>query len=184
LPLTLTNRPKSRLFAVIAVAARAPAGRQPRQDQGLSLQRTYARLDPQNQPHDLQGLRVGDRVLVTLRLDLAKGASFVVIDDPLPSVFEAVNPEFKSQQVSRGARQAVDGEADSDYWESDWRELRTDRALFFANAVAPGSYTLRYLARVRAAGAVTAPSAKAEEMYDPQRYGLSGSQQVTSASLP
>jgi uncharacterized protein YfaS (alpha-2-macroglobulin family) len=184
LPLTLTNRPKSRLFAVIAVAARAPAGRQPRQDQGLSLQRTYARLDPQNQPHDLQGLRVGDRVLVTLRLDLAKSASFVVIDDPLPSVFEAVNPEFKSQQVSRGARQAVDGEADSDYWESDWRELRTDRALFFANAVAPGSYTLRYLARVRAAGAVTAPSAKAEEMYDPQRYGLSGSQQVTSASLP
>ena len=184
LPLTLTNQPKSRLFSVIAVEARPPAGPQPRQDQGLRLQRTYARLDAQNQPHDLQGLRVGDRVLVTLRLELARQATFVVIDDPLPAVFEAVNPEFKSQQVSTGAQQAAAVEADGDYWASDWHELRTDRALFFANAVAPGNYTLRYLARVRAAGVATAPSAKAEEMYHPDRYGLSGSQKVESASLP
>jgi hypothetical protein len=31
---------------------------------------------------------------------------------------------------------------------------------------------LRYLARVRAVGAATAPAAKVEEMYHPERLGL------------
>ena len=40
---------------------------------------------------------------------------------------------------------------------SDYRELRKDRALFFADLLYPGQYTLRYLARVISAGDVLAP---------------------------
>ena len=50
---------------------RARPKSQPRQDRGLGLQRRYDRLDDDNQPQDLTGLRVGDRVLVTLRLSSA-----------------------------------------------------------------------------------------------------------------
>jgi len=39
-----------------------------------------------------------------------------------------------------------------------------------------GNYTVRYCARVRAAGQVGAPSGKVEEMYHPQRFGLTGTQ--------
>jgi uncharacterized protein YfaS (alpha-2-macroglobulin family) len=54
--------------------------------------------------------------------------------------------------------------------------------LYFADWIAPGNYTIRYVARVRAAGTVTAPTAKVEEMYHPERYGLSGTQAVSSES--
>ncbi|MEP6976078.1 MAG: hypothetical protein ABI897_11550, partial [Spartobacteria bacterium] len=60
---------------------------------------------------------------------------------------------------------------------------RHDRALFFRNHLAPGSYTIHYLARVRAAGEVIAPPAKIEEMYHPDRFGLSEGLKVKSAAL-
>ena len=66
---------------------------------------------------------------------------------------------------------------------SDFHELRKDRFLSFANWVGAGRYTLRYVARVRAAGAVTAPCAKVEEMYHPERYGLSEAQTLSSQPL-
>jgi uncharacterized protein YfaS (alpha-2-macroglobulin family) len=51
--------------------------------------------------------------------------------------------------------------------------------LFFADEIwSPGRYQLNYLTRVVAAGAATAPSAKIEIMYQPERYGLSGTQRL------
>jgi uncharacterized protein YfaS (alpha-2-macroglobulin family) len=94
----------------------------------------------------------------------------------LPAIFEAVNPEFKTQAMRGPANGAGD-------WISDYRELRRDRALFFCNHVAPGSYTVSYLARVRAAGTVIAPPAKIEEMYHPERFGLSEAIEVKSSAL-
>ena len=70
-----------------------------------------------------------------------------------------------------------------DRWCSDFQEIRADRVLFFGDDVSPGNYVLRYVARVRAAGTVTAPAAKAEEMYHPERFGLTGPQSITSEGL-
>ena len=91
-------------------------------------------------------------------------------------IFEAVNPEFKSQATRAGEALGLD-------WQGSHHELREDRALFFANYIPPGEYTIRYLARVRAAGTATAPAAKVEEMYHPERFGLTETMQVTSLPL-
>ena len=181
LPLLLTNTTRSRLFTQLKLEARAKTALQPRQDRGFSLQRTYARLDDDNQPRDLEGLRVGDRVLVTLRLNTRQPAHYLAMDDALPSLFEAINPEFKTQQTKPGSA-ASPSDAWSD-WFSNFRELRADRALFFANHLGAGSYVLHYLARVRAAGKVTAPSAKVEEMYHPERFGLTESVTIEAKPL-
>jgi uncharacterized protein YfaS (alpha-2-macroglobulin family) len=61
--------------------------------------------------------------------------------------------------------------------------MRTDRVLFFRDHAPPGQYEIRYLARVRAAGTVTAPGTKAEEMYHPERFGLAETMRVTSLPL-
>ena len=90
---------------------------------------------------------------------------------------EAINPEFKSQEV-------VGGETLGTEWVSDYHELRTDRALFFADLLYPGRYTLRYLARVICAGDAIAPSAKIEEMYHPERFGTTETIHVSAQSLP
>ena len=149
---------------------------QPRQDQGYSIKRSYAKIEDDGSLSELTEPRVGDRVLVTLRIDARRNARYVAVDDPLPSIFEAVNPVFKSQATRAG--EVLDSE-----WFSSFQELRDDRALFFADWLSAGRYTIRYLARVRAAGTATAPSAKIEEMYHPERFGTTATMQLTSLPL-
>jgi uncharacterized protein YfaS (alpha-2-macroglobulin family) len=179
-PLILVNDSTNRIYVTTSLEIRPPVAQQPRQEVGFALQRRYERLDDDNTPQELKGLRVGDRVLVTLRFSLTEPARYVAIDDALPSVLEVVNPAFKTQQTRAAAE--VTGAAGEyrDYWTPDFQEIRKDRFLSFADWLAAGNYTLRYVARVRAAGAVTAPCAKIEEMYHPDRYGLSGTQPVSS----
>lgn len=166
--LRLTHRGGGPLFVQTDLEAYPPALALPRQDHGFALDRVYEKLNDDNQPAEARDLRVGDRVLVTLTVEVREAASFVVIDDALPCLLEAINPAFASQQT-RG------GEPVAQRWISSHRELRADRAVFFCDRLEPGRYALRYLTRVRAAGDAAAPPAKVEAMYRPDRYGLTAS---------
>jgi len=177
--LWLTMAETNRLYTTVSIEARPPETPQPRQDRGFSLQRRYDRLNDDNQPQGPDGWQVGDRVLVSLRLTVREPAYYVAIDDALPAILEAINPEFRTQ----AARSAESQPEDGSWWPSDFRELRKDRCLSFADWVPPGTYTLRYVARVRAAGAVTAPSAKVEEMYHPERCGFTETQSLVSERM-
>lgn len=175
-PLTLSNPESRKLFAELTFEARPRVSQQPRQDRGFGLQRSYAVVADDGTLQELKQPRVGDRVLINLRLEVRQAAHYVAVDDPWPAVFEGVNPEFKSQETRAGASLEPD-------WVSDFREFRSDRALFFRDFLPPGTYTIRYLARVRAVGSATAPSAKVEEMYHPERLGLTETMVVTSLPM-
>jgi uncharacterized protein YfaS (alpha-2-macroglobulin family) len=150
------NSSRQRLYASAAFEIRPPGASPSRQDSGFGLQRRYERLDGNNRPCG-GALAVGDRVLVRLELSVRESARFLVVDDPLPAILEPIPGENPG-------------------WMWDFHEFRKDRALFFANELAAGNYTLCYGARVRAAGEVSAPAGKVEEMYHPQRFGLTGTQ--------
>lgn len=173
--LLLKNPGKGRLFTQVTVAARPKTLVTDRKDRGYSITRSYQRINDDGSLSDLGEPRVGDRVLVTIDFTAPGNASYLAIDDPLPAVFEAVNPEFKTQ--------AMAGQALANVWSSDFTEIRQDRALFFKNSLWPGKHQIRYLARVRAAGAATAPPTKIEEMYHPDRFGLADSQVVKAKAL-
>jgi len=157
-PAVLNSSPH-RLYATASFEIRPPGATQPRQDSGFGLTRRYQRLDGENQPSGGE-LTVGDRVLVTLELSAREAARYVVVDDPLPAILEP----------------APAGYGSGNEWMWDFHEFRKDRALFFADVLRAGNYTLSYYARVRAAGAVSAPSGTMEEMYNPRRFGLTGTQ--------
>jgi uncharacterized protein YfaS (alpha-2-macroglobulin family) len=176
LPMKLGNPDERRIFTEVEILAHPKSLQQPRQDQGYSIQRNYSRVEDDGTLSELKNPVVGERVLVTLKIDVRKKARYVAVDDPMPSIFEAVNPVFKSQETRAGEVLGRD-------WPGDFQELRDDRALFFADYLYPGEYTIRYLARVRAAGTATAPSAKIEEMYHPDRFGLTETMQLTSLPL-
>jgi uncharacterized protein YfaS (alpha-2-macroglobulin family) len=177
--LTLVNTSNRPLYSSVTIEARPLETPQPRLDRGFSLQRQYERLDDNDQPQNLSNLRVGDRVLVTLRLNVTQTARWVAVDDALPGILEAINPELRTHE----ARSAEGVSETGTWWPSTYREIRKDRCLSFADWVEPGSYVWRYVARVRAAGTVTAPSAKIEEMYHPERCGLSGSQVISAMAM-
>ncbi len=158
--LAILNASTRHLYASARFEVRPPGAAQPRQDDGFALQRRYQRLDGDNKPCGGE-LAVGDRVLVTLELSAREAARYLVIDDPLPAILEPITPRF------------VNGDSG---WLWNFHEFHKDRALFFADALPAGNYTLQYAARVRASGTVSAPSGKVEEMYHAQRFGLTGTQ--------
>jgi uncharacterized protein YfaS (alpha-2-macroglobulin family) len=165
-----------KIYTETTAEARPKLIDQPAQNRGYTIVRRYTKLGDDGKLSAAENLRVGDRVLVTLDLTVPRRATYLAVADPLPGVFEAINPAFKSQEV-------VAGETLGTEWVSDYKELRTDRALFFADLLYPGQYTLRYLARVVSAGEVIAPSAKIEEMYHPERMGTTETTRVHTESL-
>jgi uncharacterized protein YfaS (alpha-2-macroglobulin family) len=165
--ITLRNPGKGRIFTHVKVESQPRTLVAERKDRGYTINRSYQRINDDGSLSDLGEPRVGDRVLVTLEFVSPGRSSYVVIDDPLPAIFETVHSEFKTQ--------AMAGSELSNVHASDFTELRDDRALFFSNSMWPGKHQIRYLARVRATGSATAPPAKIEEMYHPDRFGLSAS---------
>jgi uncharacterized protein YfaS (alpha-2-macroglobulin family) len=165
-----------KVYAELIAEARPKLIEQPRQNRGYTITRRYFRLGDDGKLSPADSLRVGDRVLVTLDIEVPRRATYLAVVDPLPGVFEAINPAFKSQEVAAGETLGTE-------WVSDYKELRTDRALFFADLLYPGQYTLRYLARVISAGDAIAPSSKIEEMYHPERMGMTETARVHTEPL-
>ncbi|MFP6878013.1 MAG: MG2 domain-containing protein [Roseibacillus sp.] len=135
---------------------------------GLQILRTYHRVNDDGSTELLEQPEVGDLVKIELQITMPRdGTRYLVIDDPLPSIFEAVNTEFGSQA---GRLKKTTS------WRISNQELRDDRAVFFVNYIPrSGSYKVSYHARVTSAGTAVAPPAKVEAMYEPEFYALSSS---------
>jgi uncharacterized protein YfaS (alpha-2-macroglobulin family) len=154
------------------VASKPPvAPIQPVAKNGLSIDRFHERVNADGSTEPLTEPKPGDLIRVSLRVTLPRDDNrYLVIEDPLPAVFETVNSDFASQSSALGARTS----------ENDWNishsELRSDRAVFFLDHVwSKGTYTVTYLARCTLAGQAVAPPAKVESMYDPENFALSSS---------
>ena len=163
-------------FVRVRVASKPPvAPLQPVANNGLSIDRLYYRVNPDGSAEPLTEPKLGDLIRVSLRVTLPKDDTrYLVIEDPLPAVFETVNTQFGSQNAALGVRTSAGD------WNVSHSELRSDRADFFLDEVARrGTYTITYLARCTVGGQATAPPAKVESMYDPDNFALSASRVMT-----
>ncbi len=138
-------------------------------DEGLTIQKTIAPHETSN-GHTASSFRPGEVVQIVLRVITAQERHFVVVDDPLPAGFEAINPRLLT--TSR---------ADQNYSESEghgwWRtgfdhvEKHDDRVLLFATWLPAGEHVYKYQARATTPGTFTLPSTHGEEMYTPEVFG-------------
>ena len=142
---------------------------------GLSVDRLMYRVNPDGSMEVLQEPTLGDLIRVTLRVTLPRdGTRYLVIDDPLPAVFESVNTDFASQSSGNSAA------SDENDWRISHSEMRGERTVFFLDHIPKkGIYTLSYLVRCTLAGKAIAPPAKVESMYDPENFALSASREFT-----
>ena len=171
----VANPSQGLLFGETTFAVYPPLGEQPRQDRGFSVSRSYHKIEADGSLGSTGDLKVGERVIVTLRIESSLPGNYVAIDDPIPSNLEAVNPEFKSKKS--GEAEELDSSGFSDY-----REIRADRVVYFCDRLPAGTFVFQYLARVRVAGSATAPATKVEEMYRPERFGLGTNEKILSSS--
>ncbi|HPA18581.1 MAG TPA: alpha-2-macroglobulin family protein [Verrucomicrobiae bacterium] len=163
------------LFARLVFESRPDAATRMPQERGFAIGRAYHKILDDGSLARADDLRLGDRVMVTLSIQSQSHASYVAIEDPLPSVFEAINPEFRSREA------AGSSSTRTTLWSSH-REMRADRLIWFVNHMPAGQYQIQYLARVRAAGEAEAPAAQIGEMYRPDRLGTTAPDHLGAGS--
>lgn len=145
-------------------------------DKGFLITRKYERYTGTGW-EEADEFTVGDIVRITLLAESSKKDSiYIAMEDYIPSVFEAINPELGTQGSAFYA-------VKDDYYVSDWvsnKEYHKDRVRFFINHWHSGGlFRAVYLARVTKSGQASAPPAKVELMYEPQSYGLSKNKRFT-----
>jgi uncharacterized protein YfaS (alpha-2-macroglobulin family) len=153
-------------------------------DMGFVVQRGYEAVDdPEDVSQDKDGvwhIKAGARVRVRLTMVANNRRYHVALVDPLPAGLEIVNPAL-----------AASGDVSQDpnapnyrygwWWWGTWYEhqnMRDERAEAFASLLWEGVYQYSYIARATTPGTFVVPPAKAEEMYSPEVFGRSSSDQV------
>jgi len=159
----------------------APRQALPARDEGIAVVKRIESLD--GKPLDV--VPPGALVVVTVEVAVPQETLFVVVDDPLPAGLEAVNPEFQTESSESLLVLEEEGPAYREMW---WRgfnhfEMHDDRVLLFADSLAAGVHTHRYLARALSFGRFVLPGTQAGEMYAPEVFGRSP-EKVVRVSTP
>ena len=171
-PIRITNTGDAPVQAVISVAG-APVSPEPPTSNGFAIERNYFTLD--GTPADPAQARQNDRFAVVLKITEAKPAyGHIMVADYLPAGFEIDNPNL----VSSGDAGTLD-------WIEDGQqpvntEFRDDRftAAFDRAANDKAVFTVAYVVRAVSPGKYVLPQAYVEDMYNPSRYGRTGTGRV------
>jgi len=135
---------------------------------GATVRREY--LDPKTDAAKT-AFKVGDIVRVRLTVEMPREGWYMMVTDPLPAGFEAINYSLNTSGI------APTGPRESRFYFSH-PELRDDRAVFFTTTMWKGKHTFAYLIRATSSGAFRALPAEAAPMYEPEVYGRSASVEI------
>jgi hypothetical protein len=149
----------------------APNSPQPARDEGLAVFKTLSTLDGK----PLGDVKAGTVAVVTLEVVVPQESPFVVVHDPLPAGFEAVNVSLSTESEEERLQMEELEDADIPWWLERFNrvEMHDDRVLLFADTLGPGIHTYRYLVRALNYGEYLSPGARVEQMYAPEVFGRS-----------
>jgi uncharacterized protein YfaS (alpha-2-macroglobulin family) len=167
-PIKITNLGDVPMQAVVSVTG-APVTPEPAASNGFKIERNYFALD--GTPADPAQAKQNQRFAVVLKITEAKpeyGHNMVV--DYLPAGFEIDNPHL----VSSGDTGTLDWIEDGE--EPEHTEFRDDRfsAAIDRAAKDKSVFTVAYVVRAVSPGKYVLPQAYVEDMYNPSRYGRTG----------
>ncbi|WP_371417515.1 alpha-2-macroglobulin [Anabaena sp. UHCC 0187] len=148
-------------------------GNQPGRFNGLRVTREISKVNEEkiiqkvgmyalDKPLTLQPGQVFD---IGLELITDHPVDHVVIKDPLPAGFEAVDDSFQT------ATPALQAKADN--WQLGYKTIYKDRIISYANHLDPGVYSLHYLVRSVTPGTFLWPGAEIHLQYAPEEFGRS-----------
>ncbi len=167
-PIRITNTGDAPIQAVVSVSG-SPVVPEPAASNGFKIERNYFTLD--GKPGDISKAKQNDRFAVVLKITEPKPEyAHVMVTDYLPAGLEIDNPHL----VSSGDTGTLDWIEDGQ--EPVNAEFRDDH---FSAAVDRASdskavFTVAYVVRAVTPGKYVLPQAYVEDMYNPSRYGRTG----------
>ncbi|AFY83020.1 alpha-2-macroglobulin family protein [Oscillatoria acuminata] len=172
--LTLNKTGNGTLHYLVEYGYRLP-GNQPGRYNGLRVQRNISPVGGDKAIAQF-GLAKPDKNLVVdagqvfdigLEIISDRPVDHVVITDPLPAGFEAVDSSFQTTTSAVKSAQSS--------WEIGYQNLYSDRIVAYADRLQPGVYTLHYLVRSVTPGIYEWPGAHVHLQYAPEEFGRSAS---------
>jgi uncharacterized protein YfaS (alpha-2-macroglobulin family) len=139
--------------------------------QGFTVQRIYEDL---NSGQRKSSFKLGDLIRVRLIVNVTAARTYVVLNDPIPAGTEVENSFL--QTTSREAQIKASAERE---WYFYHVEPYDDRLIAFADQLPQGSHEFVYVIRATSSGTFLVPAAKAEEMYNPEVFGISKGNRFT-----
>ncbi|HOT90878.1 MAG TPA: Ig-like domain-containing protein [Anaerolineae bacterium] len=116
----------------------------------------------------------GELVEVRLTLVLPRMRNYLVLEDAYPAGMEPVDPTLNTEQEGAEPETRRINTSHIWWWPTfDRRELRDERAVFYARQLAAGTYEVRYYLRAAIPGEYRVLPATASEMYLPEVRGRS-----------
>jgi uncharacterized protein YfaS (alpha-2-macroglobulin family) len=186
-PLSFTREGAGTLFYATRLHYAADVLYQQGLDNGFHLERRYEPYVETGAKPASTSYKAGDLVRVTLTFRLTKERRFVAVTDPIPAGFEAVESWFSTTAQTIASHQdrqtTPDGEPrdSEDSWDALWRfggfdhvERHDDRVQLFATRLSEGTHEFSYIVRATTAGTFRTAPARAEEMYEPEVFGRTG----------
>ena len=136
-------------------------------------------------------IRQGDLVKVDLFVRLTAPKHYVVVNDPIPGGLEGVNRDLATSSEVDASQAQFEGPSNSfwfdlrewidfggTFWSFYHKELRHNSARFYSEYLPAGNYHLSYIAQAIGSGEFVIPPTRAEEMYDPDVFGLSAADRL------
>jgi len=171
-PIKITNTGDAPVQAVVSVGG-SPVTPEPATTNGFKVERNYFTLD--GKPVDVSKVKQNDRFAVVLKVTEAKPEfGHIMVSDYLPAGFEIDNPHLVSSGETGTLDWIEDGEEPED---TEFRDDRFTAAIDRA-ADAKAVFTVAYVVRAVSPGKYVLPQAYVEDMYNPSRYGRSGTGSV------
>ncbi|MBA4037450.1 MAG: alpha-2-macroglobulin, partial [Bradyrhizobium sp.] len=167
-PVKITNTGDAPVQAVVSVSG-SPVTPEPAASNGFKIERNYFTLD--GKPADVSKARQNERFAVVLKITEAKPEyGHIMVADYLPAGLEIDNPHLVSSGDSGTLDWIEDGE------EPQHTEFRDDRftAAIDRAADEKSVFTVAYIVRAVSPGKYVLPQAYVEDMYNPSRYGRTG----------
>ena len=171
-PVRITNTGEAPIQAVVSVGG-SPVTPEPAAANGFKIERNYFTLD--GKPADVSKVKQNDRFAVVLKITEAKPEfGHIMVSDYLPAGFEIDNPHLVSSGDTGTLAWIEDGE------EPQNTEFRDDRFTAAVDRAANDKsiFTVAYVVRAVSPGKYVLPQAYVEDMYNPSRYGRTGTGSV------
>ena len=156
----------------------APAFPAPPREEGIAVIKRINPLEQDRKGRTPGEIKAGSLAVVTLEIAVPQELLYVVVEDPLPAGFEAINPSFvtESEEAQRRLEELISAQPSKPKpWWTGFRhiERHDNRVILFADSLTPGVHVHHYLVRALNFGTYIVPGTRAEQMYAPEVFGRS-----------